>query len=280
MADEVSPATPARWRAGADTGTKGRKSGRAGECVRLVLPCEPRCRSKEIFAVPDYGVSGPTRRYAMIVGVLVALATIPTSILLMIGANWLGVRGPGTTTKLGARNGDPVVVLSPSATPTATPTGGPAVSPSPSASAGSATTNPPPAPVHHSAPLTAHTTPPRVRIRQPQASTPQTGRTTTPPAPPIPTPAPSTPCPKPPTPSPDPTTTREPSPSPTPPSPSPSRPSPSPSTPRPSGTGRPSGRPEHRPVHRHPRPVPVGHKPHHDRDRHCLRDTVWVRRRR
>src|SRR2546430_15005759 len=36
--------------------------------------------------VPDYGVSGTTRRYTLIVGMLVALATVPTLVVMAVGA--------------------------------------------------------------------------------------------------------------------------------------------------------------------------------------------------
>src|SRR2546430_738210 len=41
--------------------------------------------------VPDYGVSGTTRRYTLIVGMLVALATVPTLVVMAAGA------APGAT---------------------------------------------------------------------------------------------------------------------------------------------------------------------------------------
>ena len=36
--------------------------------------------------MPDYGVSGTTRRYTLIVGMLVALATVPTLVVMAVGA--------------------------------------------------------------------------------------------------------------------------------------------------------------------------------------------------
>ena len=68
--------------------------------------------------MPDHGMSGPTRRYALIVGMLVALATVPTLVVLAVGAAWVGDRQSGGTPPRGASTGDPVIVLSP---PTAGP---------------------------------------------------------------------------------------------------------------------------------------------------------------
>src|SRR2546423_11091381 len=87
--------------------------------------------------VPDYGVSGPTRRYALIVGMLVALATVPTLVVLAVGAIWVGDRQSGGTPPRGASTGDPVIVLSPpstsprasSADSVAVPPAGPTVPP-------------------------------------------------------------------------------------------------------------------------------------------------------
>ena len=62
--------------------------------------------------MPDYGVAGPTRRYALIVGMLVALATVPTLVVLAVGAAWVGDRHSGGTPPRGASTGDPVIVLS------------------------------------------------------------------------------------------------------------------------------------------------------------------------
>jgi hypothetical protein len=70
--------------------------------------------------VPDYGVAGPTRRYALIVGMLVALATVPTLIVLAVGAAWVGDRHSGGTPPRGASTGDPVIVLSPPSGPART----------------------------------------------------------------------------------------------------------------------------------------------------------------
>jgi hypothetical protein len=67
--------------------------------------------------VPDYGVAGPTRRYALIVGMLVALATVPTLVVLAVGAAWVGDRHSGGTPPRGASTGDPVIVLSPPSGP-------------------------------------------------------------------------------------------------------------------------------------------------------------------
>jgi len=71
--------------------------------------------------VPDYGLAGPGRRYAMLVGILVALATVPTSILLAIGASWLGTgTGDDGSTPRAVRR-DPVVVVPPRTVPSGPP---------------------------------------------------------------------------------------------------------------------------------------------------------------
>jgi hypothetical protein len=87
--------------------------------------------------VPDYGVAGPTRRYALIVGMLVALATVPTLVVLAVGAAWVGDRHSGGTPPRGASTGDPVIVLSPpsgparAGSPVAVPPAGPSEQPLP-----------------------------------------------------------------------------------------------------------------------------------------------------
>src|SRR2546429_111182 len=52
--------------------------------------------------VPDYGVSGTTRRYTLIVGMLVALATVPTLVVMAVGAAPGDSPAPGGTPRLAA----------------------------------------------------------------------------------------------------------------------------------------------------------------------------------
>ena len=94
--------------------------------------------------MPDYGMAGPTRRYALIVGMLVALATVPTLIVLAVGAAWVGDRHSGGTPPRGASTGDPVIVLSPPAGPART---GAAVAVPPAGPASPAAPPPPAGPV-------------------------------------------------------------------------------------------------------------------------------------
>src|SRR5256885_14936389 len=51
---------------------------------------------------------------------LVALATVPTLIVLAVGAAWVGDRHSGGTPPRGASTGDPVIVLSPPSGPART----------------------------------------------------------------------------------------------------------------------------------------------------------------
>ena len=148
--------------------------------------------------MPDYGVSGPTRRYALIVGMLVALATVPTLVVLAVGAIWVGDRQSGGTPPRGASTGDPVIVLSPpstsprasSADSVAVPPAGPTVPPA----------APRPAPVAVAA------------VPAPAPRRPVTEQATPAPT----TPAPTAPAPTPTDPAPSPSGIPEPSASPTP----------------------------------------------------------------
>jgi hypothetical protein len=137
IADGVSTDTARPITFEIDTGTKGRKfnrsmnalsgvlivssSGRTVRTVRLVIgyPIEGGT------GVPDYGVSGPTRRYALIVAMLVTLASAPTLIILAIGSASMNEAKPSTGPILGARPGSPVVVVPGSPDGPSEPTGGP-----------------------------------------------------------------------------------------------------------------------------------------------------------
>src|SRR2546430_1054726 len=61
--------------------------------------------------VPDYGVSGTTRRYTLIVGMLVALATVPTLVVMAVGAASVDSPASGGTPIIAAPPRDPVVVV-------------------------------------------------------------------------------------------------------------------------------------------------------------------------
>jgi len=99
MADEVGTATTRGATADREPSEKGH-SGSAGFIV--------------LSGVTDFGVTGPVRRYALIVAMLVALASVPTFVVMAIGTASLGQRGPSGTPLLGGP-GDPVVVVSPPA---------------------------------------------------------------------------------------------------------------------------------------------------------------------
>src|SRR2546430_7283200 len=151
-----------------------------------------------VVAVPDHGMSGPTRRYALIVGMLVALATVPTLVVLAVGAAWVGDRQSGGTPPRGASTGDPVIVLSPptagprNADPvTVPPPGADPATPEPSQPAPVAVAAlPVPAPPH---PVTGRATPARPRPATPGPTAP--GPTA--PRPTVPAPTPTDPVPSP-----------------------------------------------------------------------------------
>lgn len=87
--------------------------------------------------MPDYGVSGTPRRYALIVGMLVALATVPLLTVLALGAASVGGPSGTGTAAVAVPAHDPVVVVTddparpstgplPVQPPQAPPTGPPA----------------------------------------------------------------------------------------------------------------------------------------------------------
>jgi hypothetical protein len=90
------------------SGRPGRASqGSAGPAEDQLAKDQKEC------VVPDYGVAGPTRRYALIVAMLVGLTSVPTLTLIVIGSASVrqGERGPGTAPLLGPRPQAPVVVV-------------------------------------------------------------------------------------------------------------------------------------------------------------------------
>src|SRR5256885_17201977 len=131
MADVVSRATVRRARSPSEQRDESPLTGAERSSREGGSPIEG------VVAVPDHGMSGPTRRYALIVGMLVALATVPTLVVLAVGAAWAGDRQSGGTPPRGASTGDPVIVLSPPSGPArpgaavAVPPAGPAEQPLP-----------------------------------------------------------------------------------------------------------------------------------------------------
>ncbi|HKT02103.1 MAG TPA: hypothetical protein VJT31_21455, partial [Rugosimonospora sp.] len=63
--------------------------------------------------MPDLGVSGPTRRYTLIVTMLMSLAAVPTAVVLGAGRAALDDADslPSTTPLLGAAPGAPIAVV-------------------------------------------------------------------------------------------------------------------------------------------------------------------------
>src|SRR5256885_1348003 len=114
MADVVSRATVRRARSPSEQRDESPLTGAERSSREGGSPIEG------VVAVPDHGMSGPTRRYALIVGMLVALATVPTLVVLAVGAAWVGDRHSGGTPPRGASTGDPVIVLSPPSGPART----------------------------------------------------------------------------------------------------------------------------------------------------------------
>src|SRR2546430_3881290 len=131
--------------------------------------------------VPDYGVSGTTRRYTLIVGMLVALATVPTLVVMAVGAASVDSPASGGTPILAAPPRDPVVVVTDDPTrPTPgprtvqPPLGAPTTSAPPPAQP-SAPPAPPRRPVHRPTPrgtAAAPARPPPVPPRPPRREDP------------------------------------------------------------------------------------------------------------
>jgi hypothetical protein len=145
--------------------------------------------------VPDYGVSGTGRRYALIVAMLVALATVPLLLVMAVGVASVDGPAPGGSPVLGPPGHDPVVIVTDDPPPAPPP---PAVAPQ-----SRAAVVPPPAP-----PPPTH----RAVTRRPAAVPPPAPATSgTPESTPTPDPSPSG----------DPSPTDPPSTDPSPPDPSP-----------------------------------------------------------